>query len=91
MLELFAYYADAIGIIGVILTLIAFYLINVGKVTSDNLYYLMLNLIGSCMLFYSLMFSWNLASVLIEIAWILISLIGIYRYVKLRNTQKLLS
>jgi hypothetical protein len=44
-----------------------------------------LNLIGSIMLLYSLLFHWNLSSVLIEIAWITISLIGLYRAVKSRK------
>jgi hypothetical protein len=86
---LFVYFADAVGIVGVILTLAAYYLLNVGKLSSDNINYLMLNLLGSCMLFFSLMFNWNLSSVLIEIAWILISLIGIYRYIKARQQSNL--
>lgn len=73
---------DMIGIIGVVLTLIAYYFINIGKWSSDSLSYVLYNLIGSCCLMFSLMFNWNLSSVLIEIAWISISLIGLYRYSK---------
>lgn len=79
MYQLLAPFADYVGIVGVILTLLAYYLINVNKVTSDSPIYLYFNLIGSCLLMFSLMFNWNLSSVLIEIAWISISLIGIYR------------
>jgi hypothetical protein len=84
MLEIMARYADAVGIVGVILTLIAYYYINVGKFTSENMTYLVLNLIGSSMLMFSLCFSWNLSSVLIEIAWMTISVIGIVRSFRLR-------
>ncbi len=73
-------FPDMVGIIGVIFTLIAYYYINIGKWTSDDLAYVLLNLFGSCFLMFSLCFTWNLASALIEIAWISISLIGLYRY-----------
>lgn len=82
MLDTMILYSDYIGLIGVVLTLVAYYLINVGKVSSMNLTYLLLNLIGSCMLLFSLLFHWNLASVVIEIAWISISFIGMIRFYK---------
>jgi hypothetical protein len=79
--------ADFVGIIGVILTLVAYCLLNIDKINAMSKTYLFLNLFGSCMLFYSLMFHWNLSSVLIEIAWITISLIGIVRYNRGRRNQ----
>jgi len=81
MVSYIAKLSDFIGIIGVLLTLIAYYLLNLNKLTSDNMVYLMFNLIGSCLLLVSLCFNWNLSSVLIEIAWVSISLMGLYRYV----------
>ena len=80
MTQLLSDYANHIGIIGVILTLIAYYYLNIGKLASESLMYSMLNFIGSWLILFSLMYHWNLSSVLIEIAWISISLIGIYRY-----------
>lgn len=77
-----------VGIVGVIFTLIAYYFINIGKWGSETLSYVLLNLFGSCFLMFSLMFSWNLASVLIEIAWITISLIGLVRYIKMDKVKK---
>ena len=79
MLELCKHYANHVGIVGVLLTLIAYLLLNIEKVKSVDLSYLFLNLIGSIMLFFSLLFYWNLSSVLIELAWISISLMGIFR------------
>lgn len=77
--------ADTVGIIGVILTLLAYYLLNMNKVISTSFIYVYLNLFGSIMLLFSLMFHWNLPSVVIEVAWISISLIGLYRALKSRN------
>ena len=79
---------DMIGLIGVVLTLIAYYYINIAKWSSDDLKYILCNLIGSSCLMFSLLFNWNLSSVLIEIAWISISLIGLVRFIKIGNAKK---
>ncbi len=81
--------SDPIGIIGVILILIAYYLLSVGRWIADSFIYQFLNFIGAWMILFSLYFHWNTASVVIEIAWIIISMLGMYRVfypkVKLRN------
>lgn len=71
--------ADIIGIIGVILVLIAYGLLNTNRIFALNLSYQLLNFFGALMILFSLYFSWNLASALVEFAWVIISLIGIYR------------
>lgn len=85
MSPLFEQFSDHVGIVGVILTLLAYYLINTSKVTSTNFTYVWLNLVGSTLLLYSLIFHPNLSSILIEIAWITISLIGLYRAIQARK------
>lgn len=82
MYEWLEHIADYVGIVGVLLTLIAYYLLNINKICSMSMTYLFLNFFGSCMLLFSLLFHWNLPSVLIEVAWIGISIIGIYRFFK---------
>lgn len=47
--------------------------------------YQVLNLLGALFILYSLIFHWNLASFLIEAAWVLISLIGIYRTIHMNG------
>lgn len=79
MLELFKTISDAVGIAGVSLILTAYFLINTGKVTSKSIKYLTLNFSGAWLILFSLFYHWNLASVLIEFSWILISLVGFYR------------
>lgn len=79
MSELFAQYANAVGIVGVVCTLSAYYLLNVNKLSSVSMTYLALNIAGSTFVLFSLMFHWNLSSVITESAWITISLIGMYR------------
>ena len=50
-------FTDFIGIIGVVFTLIAYYYLNVGKFSPENMVYLILNLAGSCLILFSLFFS----------------------------------
>lgn len=70
---------NAVGILGVIIILVAYYLLNINKVTSTSMKYLFANLIGSAFILFSLFFDWNLPAAIIEVAWMIISVIGIYR------------
>lgn len=70
---------DFIGLIGVVLVLIAFFLLNAHKLSALNMSYQILNLVGAILILFSLIYSWNLASVIIEVAWIIVSMMGIYR------------
>jgi hypothetical protein len=71
--------ANPVGIIGVILILIAYYLLSVGSWIADSMKFQFLNFLGAWLMLYSLYFHWNIASVVIEIAWVAISIIGMYR------------
>jgi hypothetical protein len=71
--------ANSVGMIGVVLILIAYLFLSTGKWIADSFRYQLLNFIGAWLILYSLFFHWNLASVVIEIAWIIISVVGIYR------------
>jgi nitrate reductase gamma subunit len=82
MIEFFRTIANTVGIIGVTLILTGYFLINTNRVTSKNLGYLSLNFCGAWLILFSLLFHWNLASVLIELAWIVISVVGFYRLLR---------
>lgn len=73
--------SDGVGIAGVILVLLAYFFINTNRVSSQSISYLVLNFLGAWLILFSLLFHWNLSSVLIEIAWIIISLLGFYRLI----------
>lgn len=74
---------DVIGIGGVVLILAAYFLLQRDKVSSHDLSYLYLNLVGAVCVIISLLHTWNLAAFMIETAWVLISLYGIVK--ALRN------
>jgi hypothetical protein len=71
--------ADLIGIIGVILILIAYYYLSIGRWIADSMLFQFLNFLGAWLMLYSLYFHWNTSSVVIEVAWIIISMLGMYR------------
>lgn len=72
---------NIIGLSGVILILSAYCLLQMNKINQKGITYSFLNFIGSGFILISLYFSWNLASGIIEIAWILISLFGLTKAV----------
>lgn len=82
LIDILAKSSDAVGICGVTLLLTAFFLLSTNRITAQHLKYQVLNLCGAILILFSLMFHWNTASVMIEIAWISISSIGIYKQLK---------
>lgn len=69
--------SDIIGIAGVACVIGAYFLLQLEKVKGDGPGYLLLNLAGACLLIVSLMVTFNLASFIIEICWLAISLFGL--------------
>lgn len=74
--------ANPIGLIGVALILVAYFLLSTGRWISHSMKFQFLNFIGAWMILYSLFFHWNLSSVVIEIAWIIISIVGMVRIIR---------
>ncbi len=78
---------DIVGITGVGIILIAYFLLQKGTMTLDHISYHIWNLIGAVLILISLIFSWNLASFIIEICWIAISIYGILKLIKRRKSE----
>ncbi|MGO2128105.1 MAG: CBU_0592 family membrane protein [Pseudoalteromonas prydzensis] len=77
---------DIVGMTGTFLVVGAFFMLQLGKATPTGLLYNMMNLSGAILLLISLCYNFNLASFVIEIFWIAASLIGLYKYLKARQT-----
>lgn len=73
------YIGNTIGLLGTALLLIAYFLLQSGRVQSKALSFSLMNLLGALMILFSLLFSWNLPAAVIEVAWALISLFGIWK------------
>lgn len=79
--------SDVVGLLGVFIILVAYLYLSIGRWNSDSFRYQVINFLGAWLILFSLYFHWNLSSVVIEIAWVLISLIGIYRCVQKKDLQ----
>ena len=75
---------DLIGNIGVVILVATFLMLQLNKIPSDGLAYSLLNAIGASLIVVSLLFDFNLSALLMEVFWVLISFVGIYRYFRLK-------
>jgi hypothetical protein len=73
------YWYDFAGIAGVILILIAYLMLQLGRWGGIDLRYTVFNLAGALLIIVSLIYEFNLSAFLMEVAWVLISFIGIHR------------
>lgn len=73
---------DIVGVVGVILLVITYLLLQVNKLPSSGLLYSLLNAIGASLIILSLLDNFNLSAFLMEAFWVLISLIGVVRYLR---------
>lgn len=75
---------DLIGNVGVVVLMITYLMLQLNKLSSDGLAYSVLNAIGAGLIVVSLLFNFNLSALLVEVFWVLISCLGIYRYFRLK-------
>lgn len=73
---------DLVGMVGAVLVLGAYMMLQMERLASSSFIYSVLNFVGGLMIMFSLANAWNFSAVFIEIAWIAISLYGIYRCFK---------
>jgi hypothetical protein len=78
---------DLVGNIGVVLLMIAYLMLQLNKLRSDELAYSVMNAIGASLIVLSLLVNFNLSALLMEVFWVLISFIGIYRYFRLKTLK----
>ncbi|MBC8031082.1 MAG: hypothetical protein H7Z16_13290 [Pyrinomonadaceae bacterium] len=68
---------DLAGNIGVLMMVIAYLLLQLEKLSSSAVSYLLLNAVGALLVILSLIFHFNLSAFLMEVFWLLISLYGL--------------
>ena len=71
---------NILGTIGVGVIVVTYFLLQLGRVKSDQLIYSLLNGIGAMLILISLYYDFNLPSVVVEAFWLVISIFGIVRY-----------
>ena len=75
---------DFVGNIGVVVLIVTYLLLQLNKLQSSDLTYSLLNAIGASFIVVSLLVNFNLSALVIEVFWVLISFIGIYRYFRVK-------
>jgi len=75
---------DLIGNVGVVILMITYLMLQLNKLRSESLAYSLLNAIGASLVVVSLLVNFNLSALLMEVFWVLISCVGIYRYFRLK-------
>ena len=75
------YWFDVVGLPGVALTLLAYLALQARRMKGDGFLYPLLNLIGAAAILASLIYDehTNISAFVIESAWIVISLYGMYK------------
>lgn len=73
---------DLIGILGVIVIIFAYVLLQLEKIDAKDLIFSILNTLGAFLIIISLLYDWNLASFIMELTWMIVSLYGIWKYYK---------
>jgi len=72
-------FSNIIGMTGTFMVVGAYLLLQLEKIDAKGLSYNLINLFGAIFLLISLLINFNLASFVIEIFWIIASLIGLYK------------
>jgi multidrug transporter EmrE-like cation transporter len=78
---------DFVGNIGVVVLMVTYLMLQLNKLRSDGLAYSLLNAVGASLIVVSLLFDFNLSALLMEVFWVLISFVGIYRYFRLKSLR----
>ena len=78
---------DLIGLSGVALLVITYALLQLDKIDPKGFWYSFNNLLVAILVTVSLIYTPNLASIVIEIFWFLISLYGIVMFYKRKSVE----
>ncbi len=79
MNEFLVQIADGVGISGVIMLVLAYYLLQSNRIASDSILYSLMNLVGAGLILYSLILDWNTPAVIMESVWIVISMFALVK------------
>ncbi len=78
---------DAVGGLGAALIVLTYLLLLLERLDARGLSYSFLNGIGAALVIFSLMYEFNLSAFLIELFWLLISLLGLVMWVRRKSNQ----
>ena len=74
---LWSWVPDIIGCVGTLIILVAYALLQARRLEADGILYSLLNVLGAAMILVSLYHVWNMAAVVMEVTWLIISAYGL--------------
>ena len=80
------YLFELLGIAGFLFYMAAYGLLQLGKISGQSYSYTLMNMAAASLVLLSLIHQFNLASLLIQVAWILISIVGLIRIWRMRRS-----
>ena len=83
-----ARWPDWFGMIGVVLFLAAYALLQANRLRADRLTYQLMNAFGAIAVLTSLVFDFNLSAFVLEALWLVISIYGIVRGYRARRDAR---
>jgi hypothetical protein len=81
-------YHQWIGFVGSVLIVGTYFLLQVECISNADMAYSVLNALGAALLIFSLFFAFNLAAMIVECFWAIISVIGVVRCLRTRNKPR---
>ncbi|RLA00571.1 MAG: hypothetical protein DRQ47_09300 [Gammaproteobacteria bacterium] len=76
------HWSDILGLLGSILIIIGYLLLQMEKISSKKFIYSFINGLGALLIIVSLYFNFNLSAFVIEFFWLLISIFGLYKWAR---------
>ena len=77
-----------IGLAGVVLILGSYFALQAGRLRGDGVPYQLLNIAGAGSIALSLVYEYNRAAMVTEVAWIAISVYGLVRGIHVRTSRR---
>lgn len=78
---------DWVGMVGVVVTLTAFLLLQAGKLHGTGFIYQAMNAVGAAAVVLSLFYNFNLSAFIVETVWVAISIYGMVRGWRLKQME----
>ena len=79
---------DIVGISGVLIIVVAYILMQIDRMDPKGFLFSLLNTIGAVCILISLLYAWNLASFVMEVIWLSLSLYGTIKGYKITQKSK---
>lgn len=79
---------DLIGYAGVFMVLVAYTLLQARRMDGNGVLYPLINLIGAVLILISLLYKPNMPAIVMEAAWVVVSVVGIFFAIRTRRKQQ---